>query len=80
MVVGLKLGSIIDVIGEQDFLYAFFSTISYRLEKQEWGSRFPCLLKKLYQGKLEQKDAEQALEELILITFELSKFSSNEVI
>ena len=79
MTVGLKLGSIIDEIGEQDFFYSFFSTVAYRLEKGEWGSRFPCLLKNLYQGNLEQKDAEQALDELNIITVELSKVSPNKV-
>jgi 2,3-bisphosphoglycerate-dependent phosphoglycerate mutase len=80
MAVGLKLGSITDEIGGQDFFHAFFSTISHRLEKDGWGSRFPCLLKKLYQGKLEQDDARQALEELDVIVSELSKFSPDKVI
>ena len=80
MTVGLKLGSITDEIGGQDFFHAFFSTVSYRLENNGWGSRFPCLLKKLYQGKLEQGDATQTLEELDVITSELSGFSPDNVV
>ncbi|CZF82627.1 hypothetical protein GCE9029_03345 [Grimontia celer] len=80
MTVGLKLGSITDEIGGQDFFHAFFSTVSYRLEIDGWGSRFPCLLKKLYQGKLEQYDARQALEELDVIVSELSQFSPDKVV
>lgn len=80
MTVGLKLGSITDEIGEQDFFHAFFSTVSYRLEENGWGSRFPCLLKKLYQGRLEQGDATQALEELDVITSELREFSPDKVV
>ena len=80
MTVGLKLGSITDEIGGQDFFHAFFSTVSYRLETNGWGARFPCLLKKLYQGRLEQGDAEQALEELNEIASELSKLSPNMVV
>lgn len=80
MAVGLKLGSIIDEIGTQDFLHAFFSTVSYRLEEDGWGSRFPCLLQRLYQGRLEQRDAEQAIEELELIKAELGVFPPEKVI
>ena len=80
MTVGLKLGSITAEIGGQDFFHAFFSTLSYRLETDGWGSRFPCLLKKLYQGSLEQGDAWQALEELDVITTELSKLSPDKVV
>lgn len=80
MTVGLKLGSITDEIGGQDFFHAFFSTISHRLEKDGWGSRFPCLLNKLYQGKLEKVDAKKALEELDVITSELSKLSPDKVV
>lgn len=80
MIVGLKLGSITDEIGGQDFFHAFFSTISYRLEKDGLGSRFPCLLKKLYQGKLEHDDARQALEELHVIVCELRHFSPDKVV
>ncbi|WKE65264.1 immunity 70 family protein [Gallaecimonas kandeliae] len=80
MTVGLKLGSVTDEVGGQDFFHAFFSTISYRLERSGWGSRFPCLLKKLYQGKLEQNDAKQALEELAIITLELSRLSPDQVV
>ncbi len=80
MAIGLKLGSITDEIGGQDFFHAFFSTVSHRLEKNGWGSRFPCLLKKLYQGKLERSDSEQALKELDIITTELRNFSPDKVV
>lgn len=80
MTVGLKLGRITDEIGGQDFFYAFFSTISFRLERNGWGSRFPCLLNNLYQGKLEREDADQALKELDVITSELKNFSPDKVV
>lgn len=67
-------------IGEQDFFHAFFSTVSYNLETNGWGWRFPCLLTKLYQGKQKQIDAQQALEELDVISAELKKFSPHKVI
>lgn len=80
MSVGLKLGSIIDEIGGDDFFHAFFSTIGYRLEGDFWGDRFPCLLNKLYQGKLEQDAADNALKELDVIVLGLSKLSPEKVV
>lgn len=80
MAVGLKLGNITDEIGGQDFFHSFFSTVSYRLETSGWGSRFPCLLKELYQGKLDKNSAEQALIELDTIQAELKRFAPNKVV
>ena len=80
MTIGLKLGSITDELGEQDFFHSFFSTVNYRLENDGWGSRFPILLNKLYQGSLEQKYAEQAIKELSVIATELEKLSPDQVI
>ena len=80
MAVGLKLGSITDVIGGQDFFHAFFSTVSYYLEPNGWGSRFPVLLNKLYQGKLGSEDADLALKELETIYAELKKYPPDKVI
>ncbi len=80
MAVGLKLGNITDEVGGQDFFHAFFSTISYRLEVSGWGSRFPYLLKHLYQGKLIQEYAKQALDELDIIAAELKRLPPEKVV
>ena len=34
--------------GYSETLYSWFSTICYRLENQEWGSRFPITMNCLY--------------------------------
>lgn len=80
MAVGLELGSIISEVGTGDFFHSFFSTISGNLEPDGWGSRFPILLKRLYQGELQQKDALPALAELDRVERELAKLPPGKVI
>lgn len=78
MTVGLKVGSITDEIGASDFLHAFFSTVSGRLESQ-WGERFPSLMQ-LYDGSLPNTQASIALAELADIRSELAAFPPDRVI
>lgn len=80
MAIGIQLGSIVDEIGNGDFFHAFFSTISGNLEPDGWGSRFPILIRKLYNGELQQEDANAALSELAQIKSELAKFSATKII
>ena len=65
MAVGLKVDFLWYPIRDGDFVHSFFSTISYNLEKDGWGSRFPYLMNKLYQGELSFQDAAKANEELL---------------
>ena len=58
----------------------FFSTISYHLEQNRWGTKYPILLKKLYNGKLENKNINSAINELEAIKKKLQKFSPSQVI
>jgi 2,3-bisphosphoglycerate-dependent phosphoglycerate mutase len=80
MAVGIKLGSVTDEIGAADFFHSFFSTVAGNLEPEGWGSRFPILMTKLYNGELHQKDASNAIDELNHVVAELSKLSTNNVI
>ena len=79
MSVGIKVGSIIDEIGTSDFFHAFFSTVSGNLEPG-WGMRFPALMNKLYQGELQQQDADAALVELAEAEQALSKLPPSRVV
>lgn len=79
MAVGLKVGSIIDEIGSEDFLHAFFSTIAARLEPR-WGERFPMLMTRLYRSELSHEDASAALTELATIRSELARFKPDQVV
>lgn len=80
MTVGFKLGSITDEVGTSQFMHAFFSTISGNLESDGWGTRFPVLLNKLYQGELQRVDANAALAELAVIEAELKRLPPSKVI
>ncbi len=80
MAVGIELGSIIDEIGTGDFFHAFFSTISGNLEPKGWGSRFPVLMNRLYQGEVTQPDAAAALAELHQASAELTKLPVSKMI
>ena len=42
-------------IGSGDFLHCFFSTVAVNLENGSWGSRFPLIMNKLYQGSLDME-------------------------
>ncbi|MBZ9557493.1 MULTISPECIES: Imm70 family immunity protein [Modicisalibacter] len=80
MSVGIKVGSIIDEIGTSNFLHAFFSTVSANLESNGWGTCFPIVLGKLYQGYLEPGLANQAISELTQIRKALSDLEPARVV
>ena len=67
-------------IGNGNFLHAFFSTVAYNLENQNWGSRFPVIMNELYQGRLNNENTDKAIDELNVIKTELQKFAPNKVI
>lgn len=67
-------------IGHGDFLYAFFSTVAYHLEGNDWGSRFPMIMNELYQGKLRNEALDEAILELSDIKNELAAFPPDQII
>lgn len=78
MAIGIKVGSIIDEIGTSDFLHAFYSTVSGKLESR-WGERFPTLMH-LYHGELPHELAPAALAELATVRSALAAFPPDQVI
>ena len=80
MGVGIKTSFITTEIGTSEFFFCFFSTISYHLEPEGWGTRFPNLMNKLYQGKLTENHIEQAIGELKEIREKLAAFSPDKVV
>ncbi|MCM1102070.1 MAG: immunity 70 family protein [Clostridium sp.] len=80
MAVGFKVSFYWYQIGQGDFLHSFFSTVAYRLEDGNWGSRFPVIMKELYQGKACAEHIAAALEELGVITEELRDHAPDQVI
>ncbi|MCI0605912.1 immunity 70 family protein [bacterium] len=67
-------------VGSANFLHSFFSTISYNMEPQGWGSRFPMLIKHLYMGRLPYEKLPQLREELQNVLMELEKLPVSRVI
>lgn len=80
MTVGITVGSITDEIGASSFVHAFFSTISAHCEPEGWGSKFPCLMLQLYQGKLPYEKAPEALRELSVAKSLLERLPPSAVV
>ncbi len=80
MTVGILVDCFYYELGHGDFVHSFFSTISYHLEKEDWGSRYPLLMNDLYNNKLKWVDVSVAKANLIEIEQKLSKHSPEHVI
>ena len=80
MAVGFRIDFLWYQIGQEDFLHAFFSTICYRLEQGNWGSKYPHLMNKLYQGELAWEDVKSARKELDDVSKCLKKLKPSDVI
>lgn len=80
MAVGFKVEYNWYQIGSGDFLHSFFSTVAYNLENRAWGSKFPVIMEKLYQGKIEFDDVSDALQELNRIEGELKNFPPGKAV
>jgi Immunity protein 70 len=76
--VSLRVGANEGPVGTSDFLFAFFSTVAVRLEREGWGTRFPVVMRELYGGRLEGAAAERARGELARIRAELAAFAPEE--
>ena len=69
--------------GYSETLYSWFSTICYRLENREWGSRFPIVMNKLYYDEeigVPYEDLDAFKSELEIIKEEFSKLSPKDAI
>lgn len=80
MTVGLHIHGITTEIGTGSFFHAFFSTISHHLEPKGWGSVYPVLMNKLYQGSVEAQEADALLKEFGDVREKLRKFRPDQVI
>ncbi|WP_404445883.1 immunity 70 family protein [Sutcliffiella horikoshii] len=80
MSVGLLVDCFHYELGPVDFVHSFFSTVSYHLEKEGWGTKYPELMKKLYHDKLEWEEVTIAKRNLLEIERELSALPTEKVI
>ncbi len=67
-------------IGTGSFFFSFFSTVAVRLEKEEWGSRFPVIMNELYDGCIPRRHLRRAEKELAQIREELKRFPRTDVV
>ncbi|WHY80222.1 immunity 70 family protein [Neobacillus sp. WH10] len=80
MAVGFQFDCFFYQVGHGDFLHSFFSTISYHLEPDGWGTKYPKLLKDLYYKKLKYMDIPKAIKETEEIRAKLVNFSPSQVV
>ncbi len=80
MTIAFRHGAVITEIGIDVVLHSLLSTVAVRLEGGEWGSRFPLIMIKLYQGRLDALDADSALRELRQIQAGLARLEADKVI
>lgn len=80
MAVGFRIDFLWYQVGHGDFLHSFFSTICYRLENNQWGSKYPYLMSKLYGGELNWTDISFAREELKDVQGKLAELPPSSVI
>jgi len=65
-------------IGTASFLKSFFSTVLVRLEDEEWGSRFPTIMRDFYSGRMSFERAEAAIAELETIHRMLKEYAPDQ--
>jgi len=80
MTVGFRIENSFKVVGSDDFLHSFFSTISFHLEPNGWGTQFPELMNELYQGKLDASSSKKALADAYMIKESLKALAPNKVV
>ncbi|PDZ94056.1 hypothetical protein CON36_35845 [Bacillus cereus] len=80
MATGFKADFLWYRLGTADFVHSFFSTISFHLEKEGWGTRYPHLMKELYNGRLEFRNIPNAIKEAKEAREKLKLFSPSEVV
>lgn len=80
MTIAFRHGTVITEIGIDVVLHSLLSTVAVRLEGGEWGARFPLIMIKLYQGRLDALDADSALQELRQIHAALACLAPDTVV
>ena len=80
MTVGVLVDCFYYELGHSDFVHSFFSTVSYHLEKEGWGTKYPLLMNDLYNNELSWNDVKVARTNLIEIEQQLSKLSPEHII
>lgn len=80
MTIGLKQGSVVTEIGPGGLLHSLLSTVAVHLEGGKWGTNFPLIMGKFYQGSLPASDADRAFQEMQQIKDGLKSLTADKVV
>jgi len=80
MAVGFFFDCFFYQVGHGDFLHSFFSTVTYHLEPNGWGTKYPYLMNDLYYKRLKWSDIPKAIDEAKEINEKLANYTPSEVI
>ncbi|SDQ07349.1 immunity 70 family protein [Virgibacillus salinus] len=80
MGIGINVGDFYYEIGSGDFFHSFFSTISYHLEPEGWGTKYPFLMNEFYQGSLKWDLSTKVIEELKDAHRRLQNYKPSQVV
>lgn len=80
MTIVMRQGSVWTEIGPGGLFHSFMSTVAVHLEGGNWGTRFPLIMGKLYQGSLPSRDVEAAILEAQAIKNSLNKLGPDKVV
>jgi len=76
----IKAGHIGLEIGGNPITSALFYSIAHHLERRDWGSKYPVIMKELYYDGIEIEHLEQGLKEIKEIKNEFKKLNAKEMI
>lgn len=80
MAVGFKVHFFWYAVGAGSFLNSFFSTVSYHLEPEGWGTKYPYLMNHAYNGKVKYVLILELLKEVHEIHELLQNYIPSQVI
>jgi hypothetical protein len=78
--VGFFVKPIFYKVGSAAFLNSLFSTIYIKLERSDWGSKYPIIMNDLYNGAIKQTKTREALAELERLRKDLALFSPEAIV
>ena len=77
----LQTGYNIRLLGDGNFLYSFFSTVSKLLEPKGWGTKFPYLLRYLCDyGVVKYEDVDKLKKEVLFIKYMLRQYNLTQAV
>lgn len=80
MTIAIKVYGSNAILGKWQFLEAFFSTICYRLEGNDWGSKYPIIMNDFSEGLLAAENIEAGYKEIKIIEAKMEKMDAKDLI